>query len=689
MVLKDKINTEENPTFAELSAIANWQLDAENAKVGLPALQRGYVWKPKQVETLWDSLLRGFPIGSFLVSNNKKINEKKDLLDGQQRATSIAMGFYNPWADNDVKHPTFFSAKFKNIPETVPVLWLDIACQEEEEKGDFIFLPRLVTQSHPWGFNHNSNVLGIASRRKANEHFCGTYPHYNLKDVFPWDAILPVPLVFLIEAMSESIENWKENLIEKSKRFLSHIRLHYFNESTTYITKLQELLNDKNISAKIEEGITMVLNTRIPVILLNKKQREDESNSANADTSTLFVRINTLGTPLNGEELIYSIFKTIFPESKEIVEAAGTSFIAPSRIITLISRIALTDFSANKEEFKFHNQLNLKQFKTAIKDSEGKFFIKMKEFAEEEKVLKLLFENAKSLLIGEKEYQLPFPLAVEIARNQDVFFVFLYWLYKSKINVVDIMKDEALHKKILSALTTLNWFALDMTMFLNELASMEGDKIEFWNPKLFSKKGAETRYIANLRIHSYVREKLENKINKSWDDVFTYEEEKNEFMQLFDKLNGNRSMLFYAQRQYFHAQFKELQWDTLLEDTNRPYDWDHIYPDSWWTYNIPNYSPVTQEWRWSIGNFRVLTLEDNRSEGAKSPKERLIKIERRTDSFITENNWLFWKQIDGKILESQVETLAKAIVNRVADVYEDWYSALNVGKLFDFENNNQ
>lgn len=673
----------ENTKFSNLSEIANWQLDAENAKVGLPALQRGYVWKPKQVETLWDSLLRGFPIGSFLVSDSKKPEGKMDLLDGQQRATAISMGFYNPWVE--VKQASFFSSKFKNIKETVPILWLDIAVSEEEEKGDFSFLPRLITQSHPWGFNHNSNVLGIASRENANKYFYGTYPHYNLKNVFPWDAVLPVPLVFLIEAiLDESTEKWNEKVIRNARQFLSHIRLHYFDDTTTYISKLEESLNDKNISTKIEAGIKTVLETKIPVIILNQKQLEDESFTANSDASTLFVRINTLGTPLNGEELIYSIFKTAFPKSKEIVESAGTDFIAPSRIITLISRILLTEFSTKgKNEFRFHNQLKLNQFKNIIKDINGDFYIKMKQFAEDEESLKLLFNNAKSLLIGEKDYQLPYPLAVEIARNQDVFFIFLYWLYKSKINVEDIIKDEILHKNILASLTALNWFAVDMERFFNELASLEEPNIEFWNPKIYSKNGRETRFIANLPTPNYVREILEKKINKSWEEVFPNEEERNEFKIFFDTLNGKRSMLFYAQREYFNDKFKELQWETLLEDTNRPYDWDHIYPDNWWIYNIPNYSPVTQEWRKSVGNFRALSFGVNRSEGDKfSPKERLIEKERRRDSFITDNNWNYWQKIDGKINESQVEILAKAIVNRVADIYETWHFTLNVEQLF-------
>lgn len=32
----------------------------------LPAIQREYVWEPKQVLSLFDSLMRGYPIGAFL-----------------------------------------------------------------------------------------------------------------------------------------------------------------------------------------------------------------------------------------------------------------------------------------------------------------------------------------------------------------------------------------------------------------------------------------------------------------------------------------------------------------------------------------------------------------------------------------------------------------------------------------------
>ena len=76
-----------------LKQIAEWT--SSNSEVTIPALQRGLVWKPRQVELLWDSILRGFPIGSFLLSDivNNDGSGKYYLMDGQQRYNAISIGF--------------------------------------------------------------------------------------------------------------------------------------------------------------------------------------------------------------------------------------------------------------------------------------------------------------------------------------------------------------------------------------------------------------------------------------------------------------------------------------------------------------------------------------------------------------------------------------------------------------------
>lgn len=39
----------------------------DKGQIMLPLMQRDYVWKPKKVVRLLDSLYRGWPIGSFYV----------------------------------------------------------------------------------------------------------------------------------------------------------------------------------------------------------------------------------------------------------------------------------------------------------------------------------------------------------------------------------------------------------------------------------------------------------------------------------------------------------------------------------------------------------------------------------------------------------------------------------------------
>lgn len=73
----------------------------EQKRVSVPEFQRGYVWKTAQVKSLFDSLVKRYPIGSFIIwetnqkidartINGEKLRSKKFLiLDGQQRILSL------------------------------------------------------------------------------------------------------------------------------------------------------------------------------------------------------------------------------------------------------------------------------------------------------------------------------------------------------------------------------------------------------------------------------------------------------------------------------------------------------------------------------------------------------------------------------------------------------------------------
>jgi len=78
--------------------------DVKNGRIGLPDLQRPFVWKDNKVRELLDSMLKGFPIGFVMLwespaefVNKKQIgNNDKDwqtprdlVIDGQQRLTAL------------------------------------------------------------------------------------------------------------------------------------------------------------------------------------------------------------------------------------------------------------------------------------------------------------------------------------------------------------------------------------------------------------------------------------------------------------------------------------------------------------------------------------------------------------------------------------------------------------------------
>jgi len=84
--------------------------DVRNGRIGLPDLQRPFVWKDNKVRDLYDSMLKGFPIGYIMLwesptdYEDKKtsigVGEKsykvpKDLvIDGQQRLTALVASMY-------------------------------------------------------------------------------------------------------------------------------------------------------------------------------------------------------------------------------------------------------------------------------------------------------------------------------------------------------------------------------------------------------------------------------------------------------------------------------------------------------------------------------------------------------------------------------------------------------------------
>ena len=84
--------------------------DVRTGRIGLPDLQRPFVWKDNKVRELFDSLLKGYPIGYIMLwespvdyeskkstigDNSKTYEDPKELvIDGQQRLTALVAAMF-------------------------------------------------------------------------------------------------------------------------------------------------------------------------------------------------------------------------------------------------------------------------------------------------------------------------------------------------------------------------------------------------------------------------------------------------------------------------------------------------------------------------------------------------------------------------------------------------------------------
>lgn len=174
--------------------------EIEQKKYLLPSIQREYVWDLDQIETLFDSLMRGYPINSFLFwlvkkekmseyqfynflseyseekiySNQKASTDGKEevvaVLDGQQRLTSLYLGLKGTYASR-------LKYKWKGNSDNYPKrrLYLNLFKESEKETMiyDFVFLTK--------------DELKKAEKDKTNYYFrVGEILDYNVDQIYDY-----------------------------------------------------------------------------------------------------------------------------------------------------------------------------------------------------------------------------------------------------------------------------------------------------------------------------------------------------------------------------------------------------------------------------------------------------------------------------------------------------------------------
>lgn len=115
--------------------------EIEKGIIKIPRFQRGFVWSIEKTAELLDSILKGYPIGTFILwQTNERINEIKEigdfalpdapegtkvqyLLDGQQRITSLFAAYRGARIQKiDGKKTTNYKDIFVNLDSDDPIV---------------------------------------------------------------------------------------------------------------------------------------------------------------------------------------------------------------------------------------------------------------------------------------------------------------------------------------------------------------------------------------------------------------------------------------------------------------------------------------------------------------------------------------------------------------------------------------
>lgn len=586
-----------------LKEISEWV--KPGSLVDIPALQRGLVWKPRQVELLWDSLLRGFPIGSFMLSDvvDGQSSAKYYLMDGQQRFNAISLGFNNEENAN-------------------AMLWIDVNPPKDVKNSTRTYWVKATTDAHPWGFHNNDecSFLNTAEKREALIKF-GFENKNKYKDVisihctWPSCAGSPIPLSFLLSASTDNKDSFANDI---QKQFDS------FNPPSPSKYKEHVFLNDeeiKYIKETLYDVFKRLMDYKVGCCHLPLDVMKNETEKDRTDQTTLevlFNRINTGGTKISQDDLNYSAIKAYWPTIKNKNDELAKRYMNPSKLVMLCFRLAALLY---KKDGKWVSDFSIKQIRSLAKDEKKR---------EEKKAIEELYKDIDKVLmridewlgvIDSSEDRTPALLRTSIAYNSpDVYLLLMYFARKSfegkKINI-----DPA---QVKALAFSLHWFGIYKRWAVEEIFKRCYDSIS-----IESFLEGISQSLHGLNGKCYILPVYSPDEVKSWytnqcspERNFFRLDNVDTWIDFFNRvfLNGSveaREMLLYAQRQYINKKFQNYDpaRRDLWEDENRPWDLDHIIPRDWIEHQQGKYREFDKIWLNCIGNFAAISYEINRGKG--------------------------------------------------------------------------
>lgn len=638
-------NTVKNAKVFSLKEIANWT--SKESGVSIPALQRGLVWSPQQTEFLWDSILRTFPIGGFVLSQNT--DGSYYLMDGQQRYNAIRTGFTAPNENENI------------------VLWIDLD-PSISPKSTRLYFIKATTRNHPWGFKDDDecSVLSAHERREALKSFGHEGENIfrtkiSLLETFPIESRFPIPLSFLLNAPLDSEVHFSEHIIKRIDNLSENWKKQFKWHEKNTILETSKLL--KTYYGLIEA----LLNSNpyiVPCSVLSQEAISKETDKLTDKDKTnleiLFTRLNKGGTPISQGDLYYSAIKAYWETIKETIDNIAEDKMPPQYLAMLFFRLTLT--IKDETSTKFVGNLTIKQIRQYARDKQLKDFIDSFVLEDANRIINTVYEALS---------EIPRYLIMKIiTRKREIFLLLMYFAYRG-FNLKDM--------KAANLAMFLYWFSPDWGTSVNKLYAcfkeIQGSTFTNENinsaRKILSELTLQGRIInvyapneIKIDVDSLKRPKIACSIDSFWNIISDYK---------------HNSFLIFSERDFINTYFPKYNpanikgWDK----TNCPWDYDHIIPKSWSVNQLKSnpYKAIVDYWLWRTGNFAAIPFEENRSKNNKDDYEFYTKDNNAEKLY-------FNKQITtvtNKVIVNEVEakTFANITFNRTIKIYDYCYNYIS------------
>ncbi|PSL25385.1 DUF262 domain-containing protein [Chitinophaga ginsengisoli] len=663
--------------------------------IQLPPIQRNAVWNIAQIERLWDSVLRGYPIGSFLVSlrekdvnardlqNGKQLPSQEDgyfLLDGQQRTRALVLGFK---------------------PTATARLWVDLNPTlrfDNAEFNDRRFMLRVLTSYQPWGMNDRNPADKLPEHQKypAREHLQqerteATSLRYDYEvgihtgDVsndttgisWPLKASLPVPLDALIALCGGTTgqfkaPSWQEVCALVPARHQSELPDSPTNHFDSLITGIRSIL-DK---------------TRMVVLLYQNIQHTPVLADEQDDMEVLFRRINAGGTVLQGEEMAYSLLKASWDGAYDMVSEIVNSYtvgylLSPTAIVMAATRIVR--YSHQENDIANPGVSNFRKW-IGDKALSNSFLGGMQALLQKEAsgmaVMQQVMESFCQLLLYKEQDRedIGLPRKLLLSINPVLFHPVFIWLHEHKDDTKKIAENR------LSILRYL------LYSYLTVDKSDQTSRIAIETIRKHTGEGFPDKAIYEILLDEELTVAIPtpDELSKPWTsnqadgtfrtghELFELQDDPyNQFRKWF--WESSRELLLWFQRQHSTTWFPGYN-PTSSDAFDTPYDWDHIVPyshligqgsnNNYHSSSVIIDNDSRYKYINSIGNYRLWPLWCNRSDGNQCHTYKLRMKEPDWDDDIVKELQL--SSVTAFLQASAIDPKDEELWYNAGGLYRDW-----------------